>query len=157
MSNIIDLLVFDHSDFRVMLAKLTTVSYLSDEAILFRQLFDRLKAHSLFEETSVYPLLTNSSDTKEIALEAFEEHRQFLHLLRALNELTANNDACMAKMHVLGDDLTHHILEEETYLLPQLRKSASIATLQMLGSTYQEMMDTAKSDIPPVEDHIRVR
>ena len=101
--------------------------------------------------------MTISSDTKEIALEAFEEHRQFLLLLRTLDELTANNDSCMAKMHVLSEDLTHHILEEESCLLPQLSASASMATLKMLGSTYQEMMDSAMSNILPVDDHIRVR
>jgi hypothetical protein len=54
MPNIIDLLLVDHSDFKVMLKTLTTITRLADEAILFRQLFNRLKAHSLFEETSVY-------------------------------------------------------------------------------------------------------
>lgn len=157
MSNIIDLLVSDHNDFKEMLKTLTGIKKLSQEPELFRQLLDRVKDHARFEETSVYPLLTINVETKEIALEAFEEHRQFLSLLQTLKELNATNDSFMAKVHVLNEDITHHIEEEEAILLPQLRASNSEATLHMLGITYQKMMDTAKSDVAFVDDHIRAR
>ena len=83
MSDIIDLLISDHNDFKEMLKKLTVITQSSQNDDLFRKLFDRVKGHARFEETSVYPLLTINSDTSEIALEAFEEHHQFLHRKRS--------------------------------------------------------------------------
>jgi hemerythrin superfamily protein len=157
MSNIIDLLISDHNDFKEMLKSLTAITKVSQEADLFRKLFDRVKGHARFEETSVYPLLTINSDTNEIALEAFEEHHQFLHLFQTLKDLNATDNSFMAKIHVLNEDITHHILEEEKNLFPQLRASNTEATLHMIGITYQKMIDTAQSQAANVDEHIRVR
>ena len=157
MSDIIDLLISDHNDFKEMLKKLTVITQSSQNDDLFRKLFDRVKGHARFEETSVYPLLTINSDTSEIALEAFEEHHQFLHLFQALKDLPATDNSFMAKMHVLNDDITHHILEEEMHLFPQLRASNTEANLHMIGITYQKMLDTERSEKANVDDHIRAR
>jgi hypothetical protein len=147
MSTIIDLLLTDHTYFKDVLGKLISSRSNADPDKIFRELSTHLTAHSHFEESSVYPLLTLHAATKEIAFEAFEEHQQIKVLLESLGRLGHGNSAFKAKLNVLNEDVVHHIIEEETKLFPQLLKFVPKSTLNILGITYQEILDSARFEI----------
>jgi iron-sulfur cluster repair protein YtfE (RIC family) len=146
MPDIIDLLIADHKEVKAMLKKLTADKQPSDAEQIFDKLYASLKAHAKFEEASVYPLLAKKSATKDSALEAYEEHRQALALLEALHDMDDDDETCHAKLTVLSEDLNHHIKEEETTLLPQLKKTVAAKTLASLGETYQGIKDKLQQE-----------
>jgi hypothetical protein len=147
MSTIINLLLTDHIYFKDVLEKLNSSRSHADPDKIFRELSTHLTAHSHFEESSVYPLLTLHVMTKEIAFEAFEEHQQIKVLLESLGRLDYGNSAFKAKINMLNEDVVHHIIEEETKLIPQLIKFVPKETLNILGITYQEILDSARYEI----------
>lgn len=144
MSTIIDLLVSDHRYFKATLGKLNVPKTIEHADKIFRELSSRMIAHSHFEESSVYPLLTLNVITREVAFEAFEEHRQIMVLLKDLGQMESLNGSRKAKINMLNEDVAHHVIEEEIRLFPQLNKYVSMDTLNLLGITYQEILDTAR-------------
>jgi hypothetical protein len=147
MSSIIGLLIQDHTYFKAALGKLNGPRMISNPDKIFKELSMRLTAHSHFEESSVYPLLTLNAITRIIAFEAFEEHKQIMVLLKALGQLDSMDSSFKAKINMLNEDVAHHIIEEEIRLLPQLKKNVPMATLNLLGITYQEILDTARYEV----------
>jgi hemerythrin superfamily protein len=156
MNDIISLLKADHLEVKALLKKLTADREPADCDELFAKLYASVKAHAHFEEKCVYPLLTEKQATKDIALEAYEEHRQVVVLLDALQAMDDDDETCTAKMNVLSEDLHHHIQEEEKTLFPQLRKAASATRLKELGAQYQAVKGRLKSEESrktPVHSH----
>lgn len=146
MQNIIELLKADHKEVKELLRKLTADQPTEDCDALFEKLYASVKRHARFEEEEVYPLLKKKEDTKDLALEAYEEHQQAMTLLEALNELDDEDDTCDAKMQVLSEDLNHHIKEEESELFPALKKAVTADVLQRLGVAYQETKDSTGAE-----------
>lgn len=110
---------------------------------LFAELDQALSVHAEFEEVHVYPLLTARKSSKDLSLEAFEEHAQIKHLLRELRELDPQHERWMAKLTVLMEDVRHHVKEEEGELFPELRKACGSKELAGLA---QEYADYRRSD-----------
>jgi hemerythrin superfamily protein len=144
MPDIIELLKADHQDVKALLKQLTAEEPPEDCDELFERLYTSVKTHAQFEEEEVYPLLKQDDETKDLALEAYEEHRQALTLLEDLHELDDEDETCDAKMSVLSENLNHHIKEEEGELLPELKKAVPAETLQRLGESYQQLKNEAE-------------
>ena len=137
----------DHQEVKALLKQLTADQEPADCDALFEKLYTSLKVHTAFEEEEVYPLLRDREETKDLALEAYEEHQQAKTLLEALHGMDDEDETCTAKMNVLSEDLLHHIKEEEGELFPKLKKAVDAATLQKLGESYQQVKDeTAAGD-----------
>ena len=146
MPDIITLLKADHKEVKTLLKQLTAEEESENCDELFERLYASVKAHAKFEEEEVYPLLKQDEDTKDLALEAYEEHRQVMVLLEALHEMEDDDETCNAKMSVLSENLNHHIKEEESELLPQLKKTVSSEILDELGKSYLKIKNGATSD-----------
>jgi hemerythrin superfamily protein len=140
MPDIIQLLEADHKEVKGLLKKLTADKEPDDCDALFEKLYTSVTVHAQFEEDEVYPLL-KKGETKDLVLEAYEEHAQVKTLLEALHESDDADETCTAKLNVLSEDLTHHITEEEGELFPLLRKAVSAEVLTRLGQSYQEVKD----------------
>ena len=149
MQDIIDQLVADHKEVTAMLKKLTADELPDDAEAIFARLYASRTAHARFEEEEVYPLLKDEEETKDLALEAYEEHKQALILLEAINDLDDEDETCAAKTNVLSENLHHHIREEESELLPELKKQVPAATLQELGARYQRIRGEAEDGSEP--------
>lgn len=146
MPDIITLLKADHKEVKALLKQLTAEEDSENCDELFERLYASVKAHAKFEEEEVYPLLEQEDDTKDLALEAYEEHLQVVVLLEALREMEDDDEKCAAKMSVLSENLNHHIKEEETELLPQLKKAVSSETLDELGQSYLKIKNGTTPD-----------
>jgi hemerythrin superfamily protein len=146
MPDIIELLKADHKEVKALLKQLTADEEPEDCDALFDKLYTSLQVHTRFEEEEVYPLLKEQEETKDLALEAYEEHQQAKTLLEALNELDEDDETCTAKMNVLSEDLLHHIKEEEGELFPKLKKAVDAETLRALGESYQQLKDETEAE-----------
>ena len=137
------LLKKDHDQVKKMLKDLDDTT---DRAIKTRQdLFERLKfsltVHEQMEEAVLYPALKEHAETKEIVLEAYEEHDVVDTILRELEQTPFDDETWHAKLTVMRENLLHHIQEEEDEMFGQVRQLFDKATLESLG----EQMRTIKA------------
>ncbi len=137
------LLKKDHDQVKKMLKDLDDTT---DRAIKTRQdLFERLKfsltVHEQMEEAILYPALKEHAETKEIVLEAYEEHDVVDTILGELEQTPFDDETWHAKLTVMRENLLHHIQEEEDEMFGQVRRLFDKATLESLG----EQMRTIKA------------
>ena len=137
------LLKKDHDEVKKMLKDLDDTT---DRAIKTRQnLFERLKfsltVHEQMEEAVLYPALKEHAETKEIVLEAYEEHDVVDTIVGELEQTPFDDETWHAKLTVMRENLLHHIQEEEDEMFGQVRRLFDKATLDSLG----EQMRTIKA------------
>lgn len=137
------LLKKDHDQVKKLLKDLDDTT---DRAIKTRQdLFERLKfsltVHEQMEEAVLYPALKEHAETKEIVLEAYEEHDVVDTILGELEQTPFDDETWHAKLTVMRENLLHHIQEEEDEMFGQVRRLFDKATLESLG----EQMRTIKA------------
>ena len=109
------------------------------------QLFTRLKSeldvHASVEEKIFYPALENKQESREITLEAYEEHKVVKDLLAELANGSAADEEWDAKLKVLRENVDHHVEEEEGELFDKADDVLSDEDIERLGSE----METEKS------------
>ncbi len=107
---------------------------------LFQQIKTALEAHTHIEETILYPAFEQHEELKDLTLEAYEEHKQVKTLLREITALSEGSERFDAKLTVMGEDVEHHVKEEETEMFPKAKKHYSKEQLAELG----QKMEAAK-------------
>ena len=106
------------------------------KAQLFAQLKNELDVHAHIEEAIFYPALENKEPSRDITLEAYEEHKVVKDLLA---ELAAGplNEEWDAKLTVLKENVEHHVEEEEGELFSKARQVLSSNQINELGDQMQ--------------------
>jgi iron-sulfur cluster repair protein YtfE (RIC family) len=92
----------------------TTDLATNDRDELFPRLKEELDLHARIEEEIFYPALEDSEDTREITLEAYEEHRFVKELLGQLEAEPKYTKEWTAKFTVLKENIEYHVEEEES-------------------------------------------
>lgn len=110
----------------------------SDQLSLLKK---ELKAHEKIEENLLYPILKSDDKTKELALEAYEEHATVNYLMENLEKNNFKNETWLAKLTVLEENLKHHIKEEESHLFQEATKILSEQDLEKLATDIKQMKE----------------
>jgi DNA-binding FrmR family transcriptional regulator len=105
---------------------------------IFRQLKSELDVHAHVEETIFYPALEREKETREITLEAYEEHRVVKDLLSQLDAATSANEEWEARLTVLKENVEHHVEEEEGELFDKASDVLTGEQAEELGDQMQE-------------------
>ena len=132
--DVLELLTEQHDEVENLISRIeeSDDSELKEE--LFRELADKIAAHSTMEEKIFYPSVM-SEGTSEHLLEATEEHLAVKRVLADMLEMDADDERFDAKLSVLKEEIRHHARdEEEGKLFPQLRRQLSAETLAGLGN-----------------------
>ncbi len=101
-----------------------------------------LKLHAKTEETSLYDNVVDLKEVHESILEGYEEHAVADMLADELEGSGFESDftdELQAKAKVLGELVKHHIEEEESEMLPLLKKATNVETLERLGEIYLQV------------------
>jgi hemerythrin superfamily protein len=122
-----------------------------------RGIVRELSVHAALEETLLYPALRSAApDVEDDVLEGLEEHHLVKITLRELDEMSPKEERYAAKVTVLIESVRHHVKEEESELLPALRKALAPAELRELGARMAKAKKTAPTrphpaapDTPP--------
>jgi hemerythrin-like domain-containing protein len=130
--NALTLLRKDHREVKDLL-KQAEDAETAQKQKLFEQIRDELRVHESIEEEIFYPALKEHPKTKEIALEAYEEHEVVDHVMGQLEELSPDDETWDAKFSVMEENLKHHINEEEREMFEQAEKVFSDDELDELG------------------------
>ena len=142
--NAFTLLKADHKKVAGILEKIdaTTERGIKTREELFAQLKNELDIHAHIEETVLYPALEKADETRDITLEAYEEHALVKQLLGELDTLDKNEETWTAKFTVLKENIEHHVEEEEDEMFKKARKVLSEEEAEELGVK----MEAAKGD-----------
>jgi iron-sulfur cluster repair protein YtfE (RIC family) len=138
--NAFTLLKADHEKVAGILEKIegTTERAIKGREELFAQLKNELDVHTRIEETILYPALEEYEETRDISLEAYEEHAIVKQLLKELASSRKDDEQWTAKFTVLKENIEHHVEEEEGEMFKKARKVLSEDEIATLGERLQE-------------------
>ncbi len=156
----ITLLRNDHAKVRELFAKyraLTERAHKTKQRVV-RDIIRELSVHAEIEEQIFYPSVRDAAgETEDQVLESLEEHHIVKWSLDELEKMDPSNERFDAKVHVLIENVTHHIKEEEGDLFKRVRRSVSRAELDRLGDAMAQLKKTAprrphplSPDTPPM-------
>jgi len=145
--NAFTLLKNDHEKVAGILDKLegTTERALKTREELFTQLKSELDLHTKIEETIFYPVLEKAEESRDITLEAFEEHRIVKQLLAELEASAKDDEVWTAKFTVLKENIEHHVEEEEGEMFKKARKVLSEEEIDILGARMEKAKGEQKA------------
>ena len=82
-----------------------------------------LKAHTTIEEEIFYPAARQAGVEADLLDEADIEHASAKELIAQIGAARPDDDHYDAKVKVLGDYITHHVVEEHTEMFPKCRRA----------------------------------
>jgi hemerythrin-like domain-containing protein len=131
----ISLLEEDHRKMKKLLSELesTTERGVKTREDLFATVKDELTVHETIEEEIFYPALKEHPKTKEIALEAYEEHHVVDMVMAEIEDVPSDDETWGAKFKVMKENIEHHIEEEENEMFKQARQVFEEDELEALG------------------------
>jgi hemerythrin-like domain-containing protein len=129
------LLKEDHQKVKKMLAELesTTERGVKTREELFTKVKRELVVHETIEEEIFYPALKEHPKTKDIALEAYEEHHVVDMVVAEIDGVAYDDAQWGAKFKVMKENLEHHIEEEEGEMFEQAKQVFDEDELVQLG------------------------
>ena len=141
----LELLKSDHDKVRELFEQFKSAKEAKDTARLGqlqKEIFTELEVHTGIEEDVFYPEAEQvGEEAEELVKEGVEEHHVVEVLMDEIRQLTPDDDAFIAKMTVLIENVEHHAQEEEEELFPQLREVFGDERLERLG----EQLEQAKA------------
>ena len=137
--NAFNLLKSDHEKVAGILSSIeeTTERAVKGREELFTRLKQELDLHAKIEEEIFYPAIEGAEETREVTLEAYEEHRLVKQLLAELEAEPKDTEEWTAKFTVLKENIEHHVEEEEGEMFKNARKVLSEEEVEDLGNRLQ--------------------
>lgn len=136
--SIIEMIKRDHDEAREMMQTIALEHDAEEASEDFEELKMALLAHAKSEEEVVYPVLARQDETRELVLEARQEHRLAEQMLAELERGDASDEEWRAKFAVLKTNVEHHIQEEEKEILPKMKKVLPKDELEDLAEDFEE-------------------
>lgn len=128
MNDIVAEILADHRRFEQHFVALRDTSKgPADRASTLAELADRLVAHAVAEEEIVYPALERKAEVDDDEVEhGAEEHAQGHAALGSLQQVKASEtDEFLDALEDLVEAVNHHVNEEESTLVNDLREHAT--------------------------------
>lgn len=105
---------------------------------LYQQFKQALDIHAHIEETILYPVLKAANETRDITIEAYEEHQEVKDLLAQLADTPADSEDWTDTFAELKDAVEHHVDEEENEMFVQARDVLSPQQIDELGTRMEQ-------------------
>ena len=132
----IGMLMADHKKVKKLFSdfsKLREEGSNEDKSAIVYQICNELKIHTELEEEIFYPAVRKAIDDSDLMDEALVEHAGAKDLIAQLEDASPDDDLYDAKVSVLGEQIDHHVKEEEGEMFPKAKK-AKVDT-DALGAT----------------------
>jgi hemerythrin superfamily protein len=132
----IAMLMTDHKKVKKLFSdfdKLKEAGSEEDKSAIVSQICDELKIHTELEEEIFYPAVRKAIEDSDLMDEALVEHASAKDLIAQLEDASPDDELYDAKVTVLGEQIDHHVKEEEGDMFPKAKK-AKVDT-QALGAT----------------------
>ncbi|MCP3798392.1 hemerythrin domain-containing protein [Allokutzneria sp. A3M-2-11 16] len=132
--DVVDLIMQDHREVERLFDELKR--HPERRPLLVPVLAAMLTAHSRAEESEVYPVAKDDADEAEEIAHSQAEHVQAEQLLLKLTETDPEAPEFDKVLAELVDAVTHHVEEEETTVLPQMRARLDEDRRMQLGKAF---------------------
>ena len=93
------------------------------KAALVEKICTELTIHAQVEEEILYPAVRGAIDDDDLMDEADVEHAEAKELISQLQGMKPGDDHYDAKVTVLGENIEHHVEEEEGEMFPKAKKA----------------------------------
>lgn len=136
--NALETLKADHRKVSELFEQVKATESEKQHQKLFNQIKAELETHTHIEETVLYPALEQYEELKDLVLEAYEEHKQVKTLIREIDRLVEGSEKLDAKLKVMGENVEHHVEEEENEMFPKVKQLLSSDELDSMGQQLDE-------------------
>jgi hemerythrin superfamily protein len=122
----IAMLVADHKKVKAMFREFKSLKETGtgqEKAALVKQICDALTVHASIEEEIFYPAVRAAIEDGDLMDEALVEHAGAKEIIAQLRQMDPDDDLYDAKVTVLGEQIDHHVEEEEGEMFPKARKA----------------------------------
>lgn len=131
--NVFELLKQDHQKVSGIFQQLEPAADEATRRQLFTQLKQELDLHAHVEETLLYPVLKEAAETRDITLEAYDEHKEVKELLAQLEQTPPGDERFTDLVTELRDNVEHHVDEEENEMFTKAREVLSPQQIEEIG------------------------
>jgi hemerythrin superfamily protein len=128
----IALLEADHREVDGYFEQYETTEDPAQKKALADQICLALKVHAQIEEELFYPAAREKTGDGDLIDEAIVEHMGAKTLVAQIEAMAPGQPLYDAKVKVLGEQVRHHVEEEETELFPEVRQTG--LDLKRLGA-----------------------
>jgi hemerythrin superfamily protein len=135
----VELLIADHKAVQKLFKdfeKIKEKGSSKDKNAIVEQVCRELTVHAQLEEEIFYPAVRNAIDDNDLMDEAEVEHAEVKDLITQLESMSPGDDLYDAKVTVLGENVNHHVKEEQDEMFPKAKKAK--IDLQALGEEMSE-------------------
>jgi hemerythrin superfamily protein len=119
----ITLLKEDHREVEELFEEYEELESENEKAELAEKICMELKVHSQIEEEIFYPAARKATGDDDLLDEAVVEHAGVKHLISEIEKMKIGDELYDAKIRVLGEQVKHHVKEEEEELFPEIEDS----------------------------------
>jgi hemerythrin superfamily protein len=124
----IELLKADHKRVKALFKRFAALRQkrgdTDEKSEVVQSICRELKVHTTIEEEIFYPAVRAKIDDGDLMDEALVEHASAKDLVEQLEGMDADDDLYDAKVTVLGEQIDHHVQEEEGEMFPRAAKAA---------------------------------
>ena len=121
--NAIELLKHDHREVEEYFEEYEDLEDDAEKAELSAKICQALKVHAQIEEEIFYPAAREATGDEDLLDEAVVEHAGAKRLIEEIESMEVGEDLYDAKIRVLGEQIKHHVKEEEEELFPEAQRS----------------------------------
>ena len=126
----------------------------AERTALVEQICNELTIHTAIEEEIFYPAVREQIDDQSLMDEALVEHAGAKELISQLQQMRPDDDLFNAKVTVLGEQINHHVEEEEGEMFPKARK-AKVDT-EALGAQMEQRKLALKAELGVADEETKV-
>ena len=152
----VTLLTADHAKVKKLFAEFEDLKEedgsAEDKSALVTQICNELKVHAQIEEEIFYPAVRGAIDDGDLMDEALVEHAGAKELIAQLEDMTPDDELYDAKVTVLGEQIQHHVNEEEGEMFPKAKKAkvdGRVLGVQMTERKAELMAKTESDEKAP--------
>ncbi len=147
--NILKTLKKEHREVRRFFKMIEKASEKKVRQKIFTKLMNALDAHMIAEEDVLYSRLRENEKTKDIILEAFEEHHLAKIISDEIADLPVDDESWSAKLTLFKEIIDRHVKEEEKHVFKKAKKLFSSKQLVELNHEFVSRRDEFLNDQNP--------
>lgn len=150
--SVVDLILIDHRYVKECIEVLISDS--ADRRLklsMARGFLDALIEHTMAEKKAIYTPLENHEELHFNILEAEVEHANILKKVRTLktrlSRIKILKDELAAELKLLAEMVRHHLMEEESELLPKIKEEVDDQALAEMGRNFMKLRKFSNADL----------
>jgi hemerythrin superfamily protein len=153
----ITLLTADHKEVKKLFKEFEALKEegsKEEKSAVVEQICNALTVHAQIEEEIFYPAVRKAIEDGDLMDEALVEHAGAKELIAQLQEMDPEDELYDAKVTVLGEQIDHHVEEEEGDMFPKAKK-AKVDTVQ-LGAELLTRKEALMEEMGIIDDDAQV-